>query len=76
VSHRGEDASVELIDARHTDQRHGNVELVSQNLNRAFDASRPCSAEPINVSAPNQAAAGAERDRAYDVLAGADAAIE
>jgi len=75
-SHAGNDAAIDLGDAGDAGQRHAGVELVADNFDGAGDARLPAGAEPVNVSAAAHAGAGAERERARDVLAGADSAVE
>ena len=53
-----------------------DVELVADDLDGAGDARLAAGAEPVNIGAADHAGTRAERERAHDVLARADAAVE
>ena len=57
-------------------ERHRDVELLADDLDRPRDAGLAAGAQAVDVGAADQAALGAERERAHHVLAGADAAVE
>src|SRR5271155_1095134 len=74
--HCGDHAVVDVSDAGDAGQRHRHVEFAADDLNRARDTGLPAGAEAVDVSAAAHAGARAERQRAQNVLSGADAAVE
>src|SRR5579862_6077345 len=74
--HAGEGAAVDLLDVLHAGQRHGDIELVADDLDGARNASLSPGAESVNVGPAAQAGVGAECKCAEQVLAGADTAVE
>ena len=68
--------SVDVADVAHAAERHGDVELLAENLDRLGDAGFAAGAEAVDVGAADHAGARAERERAQHVLPGADAAVE
>src|SRR5712691_11905533 len=71
-----DDASVDVAHAGHAAERHGDVELLAENLDRLGDAGFPARAQPIDVGAADHAGARAMGERAHHVLPGADTAVE
>ena len=64
------------LDALDAGQRHRHVEFLADDLDRPGDAGLAAGAQAVDIGAADQAAFGAERQRAHHVLAGADAAVE
>src|SRR6516225_8255356 len=71
-----DDATVDVGNPCDTGKGHAHIELVAQNLDCARDTGLPAGAEAVEIRAPAQARARAERDGAHEILTGADAAIE
>ena len=71
-----DDATVDVGNPCDTGKGHADIELVAQNLDCARDTGLSAGAEAVEISAPAQARARAERDGAHEILTGADAAIE
>src|SRR6478736_3758822 len=71
-----EDVLVDIPDVAQAAERHGDVELLADDVERGGDALLAHGAEPVEEGAADEGALGAERDRLQHVLAGADAAIE
>src|SRR2546428_2972516 len=75
-SHRRDHPSIDIPHAAHPAERHGDVELLAEHLDRLGDAGLAAGAEAIDIGAADHAGARAERERAHHVLPGADAAVE
>ena len=67
---------VDLGDGVDATQPHGGGELLAQNVERLGDAGLAAGAEAVGIGAADHAGLRAERERAHDVHAGADAAVE
>src|SRR5215831_850044 len=57
-------------------EHHGDVHLLADDVDRLAHAGFAHGGEAVEMGAPDQAAARAERERFDHVLAGADAAVE
>ncbi len=63
-------------DTLHAGERHGDIQFLGDDFDRPGDARLAAGAQTEDVGAADEAAFGAERQRAHHVLARADAAIE
>src|SRR5579883_3584145 len=66
----------DFLDAVDAGKRHGDVELVLEDFDRAGHSDLAAGPEAIQIRAADHAGTGAERERPRDVLTGANAAVE
>jgi len=70
------DMTIDRVHAGCAGQSHTDAQLVAHDLDRAGNTRLPAGAETVNVSAAAHARTRAERERAGEILARTDAAIE
>src|ERR1700722_17854854 len=68
--------TINLGGTSHAGQRHGHVEFVAQDIDRAAYPGLASGAETVDVSSSTETSTRTERQRAHNVLSAANSAIK
>src|SRR5690348_10816372 len=71
-----DDVAGHFLDVSHASQRHGDAELVLQDLERLGDACLAVSAEAVEIGTADEAGARAEPEELQHIQPRADAAVD